>query len=187
MGKSKIYTGSGDKGMTSLVGGYRVPKTHPRVEAYGTMDELNAFIGLLATEIEDNKTFELLLFIQSKLFAIGSYLATDPAKISHQIENPVTNECIKIIEEAIDQVDSELPKLKSFVLPGGTRAAALAHICRTVCRRAERTVFHLAETEKVDEKVLIFVNRLSDFLFVIARKDCVLKKGEEIFLNNICI
>ena len=181
MEKSKLYTKSGDKGMTSLVGGHRVKKTHPRLEAYGTIDELNAFIGLLIEAIEDEATRTLLLYIQSKLFTVGSYLATDPTKTEYKAESRITAESIKKIEAAIDQTDSRLPKMKSFVLPGGTHAAALAHVCRTVCRRAERHIYYLAETEKVDENIFIFINRLSDLLFVIARKECVDKKDDEIF------
>jgi cob(I)alamin adenosyltransferase len=186
MEKSKIYTRGGDKGKTSLVGGFRVSKTHPRLEAYGTIDELNSFIGLLITEIEDSDTCDLLQFVQSKLFTVGSYLATDPSKTEYRIESQITGDSIKKIEEAIDLTDSRLPKLKSFVLPGGSRSAALAHVCRTVCRRAERNIYRLAETDAVEEPVLVFMNRLSDLLFVIARGECLLKNGEEIFWNNTC-
>ena len=185
--KSKLYTRGGDKGMTSLAGGARVPKTHARVETYGMIDELNAFIGLLATETDDEATQELLLFIQSKLFETGSYLATDPSKTEFRIENRITDDTIKKMEEAIDRIDSELPKMKTFVLPGGTRTAALAQVCRTVCRRAERAVFKLAETEEVEANMLVFINRLSDLLFVISRRECLLKKGEEIFWDNSCM
>ena len=185
--KSKIYTGSGDKGMTSLAGGSRVPKTHPRLEAYGTVDELNSFIGLLEAEVEDADTLELLSFIQSKLFTVGSYLATDPSKTEYKIERQITDDHIKRMEGAIDLIDNELPKIKKFVLPGGSQTAALAHVCRTVCRRAERTIYHLAETENIEEPVFVFMNRLSDLLFVIARKECVQKKGEEFFWDNSCL
>jgi cob(I)alamin adenosyltransferase len=186
MRKSKIYTRGGDKGKTSLVGGFRVPKTHLRIEAYGTVDELNSFIGLLIAEVEDQDTRDLLQFVQSKLFTVGSYLATDPSKTEYKIESQITGDSIKKIEEAIDRIDDRLPKLQSFVLPGGSRSAALAHVCRTVCRRAERKIYHLAEAETVEEPVLVFMNRLSDLLFVIARSECLLKNGEEIFWNNTC-
>lgn len=186
MEKSKIYTGGGDKGRTSLVGGFRVSKTHPRLEAYGTIDELNSFIGLLIAEIEDEDVCELLLFIQSKLFTVGSYLATDPTKTEYKIESHVTGDSIERIEGAIDLMDSQLPKLKAFVLPGGSRTAALAHVCRTVCRRAERNIYRLMETDSVEDLLLVFMNRLSDLLFVIARKECLVKNGEEIFWNNTC-
>ena len=184
--KSKLYTGGGDKGKTSLVGGFRVPKTHPRLEAYGTVDELNSFIGLLIEEVDDTGTCELLLFVQSKLFTVGSYLATDPKKTEYKAESLITGDSIKKIEDAIDLIDSELPKMTAFVLPGGSHSAALAHICRTVCRRAERNIYHVAETDEVEEPVLVFMNRLSDLLFVIARRECMLKKGGEIFWNNTC-
>jgi cob(I)alamin adenosyltransferase len=186
MEKSKIYTGGGDKGKTSLVGGFRVSKTHPRLEAYGTIDELNSFIGLLLAEMEEYELRELLLFIQSKLFTVGSYLATDPSRTEYKIESHISEDSIKRIEEAIDLIDSQLPRLKSFVLPGGARSVALAHVCRTVCRRTERNIYQLAETDTVEEPVLVFMNRLSDLLFVIARKECLLKNGEEIFWNNTC-
>ncbi|MDR0574637.1 MAG: cob(I)yrinic acid a,c-diamide adenosyltransferase [Tannerella sp.] len=186
MEKSKIYTGGGDKGKTSLVGGFRVPKTHPRLEAYGTIDELNSFIGLLITEVDDDNVCDLLQFVQSSLFTVGSYLATDPSKTEYKIESHITEDSIKKLEQAMDLMDSRLPKMKSFVLPGGCRSAALAHVCRTVCRRAERNICRLAETDKVEDPVLVFMNRLSDFLFVIARRECILKNGEEIFWNNTC-
>ena len=172
--------------MTSLVGGYRVPKTHPRLEAYGTVDELNAFIGLLIEELEDKDARTLLSFVQSKLFTVGAYLATDPSKSSFKVESRISDDCIRKIEAAIDAIDHELPKLKAFVLPRGTRAAALAHVCRTVCRRAERTIYRVNETEEVDGFVLVFLNRLSDLLFVISRKECIDKKGEEFFWDNTC-
>lgn len=186
MEKSKIYTGGGDKGKTSLVGGFRVSKTHPRLEAYGTIDELNSFIGLLIAEIEDGDVRELLLFIQSKLFTVGSYLATDPTKTEYKIESHITGDSIEKLETAIDLVDSHLPKLKTFILPGGSHTAALAHVCRTVCRRAERNIYRLMETDSVEDLLLVFMNRLSDLLFVIARKECLVKNGEEIFWNNTC-
>ena len=186
MQKSKLYTGSGDAGMTSLAGGYRVYKTHPRIEAYGTIDELNAFIGWLITDLTDTDMRELLLFIQTELFAVGSYLATDPTKTGRTQDRPVSDESIRRIEQAIDQIDSELPKIKSFVLPGGSHSAALAHVCRTVCRRAERAIYHLAEATQVEVSFLVFINRLSDLLFVIARREGTQKKAEENLPNNAC-
>ncbi|MDR3308505.1 MAG: cob(I)yrinic acid a,c-diamide adenosyltransferase [Tannerella sp.] len=181
---SKIYTGGGDRGMTSLVGGFRVSKTHPRLEAYGTIDELNSFIGLLITETNNDTTRENLLFIQNKLFSVGSYLATDPTKTEYRIESRIDAESIRRLEQAIDLIDRRLPKMTAFVLPGGCRSAALAHVCRTVCRRAERHIYTLAATESVEESVTVFINRLSDFLFVTARDECLSQKGEEIFRNN---
>lgn len=138
MKKSIIYTGGGDKGTTALVGGFRVPKTHPRLEAYGTIDELNSHIGLLMAEMDDPETLDTLRFVQHKLFTVGSYLATDPTKTDFRIESRVTPEAIRRLEGAIDRLDAQLPRLKAFVLPGGNRASAEAHVCRTVCRRAGR-------------------------------------------------
>ena len=139
MKKSIIYTGTGDKGTTSLVGGERVSKAHQRIESYGTVDELNSFIGLLITSLEEKADQDLLLFIQHKLFTIG-----------------------------------------------GSRPASLAHVCRTVCRRAERQIYRLAETIPVEEPVLVFINRLSDYLFVLARKDCIRNNGKEIIWDYTC-
>ena len=187
MKKSLIYTGTGDKGTTSLVGGQRVSKAHQRIESYGTVDELNSFIGLLITALDDQKDRDFLLFIQHKLFTIGSYLATDQEQTELRVESMIFPETITRMEKEIDRIDSDLPKMRNFVLPGGTRSASLAHVCRTVCRRAERQIYRLAETIPVEEPVLIFMNRLSDYLFVFARKECILANGEEIIWDNTCI
>jgi len=175
--------------MTSLVGGYRVSKTHPRLEAYGAVDELNSFIGLLITEIEDAETADLLLFIQSKLFDIGAYLATDPQHSPFVVNSHITQGDIQRLEDAIDLITGGLPEMKSFVLPGGCRSAALAHVCRTVCRRAERDIFRLAEAENenlLEQAVFIFINRMSDLLFVMARSECLREKDDEIIWDNAC-
>ncbi len=187
MKKSLIYTGTGDKGMTSLVGGQRVSKADQRIESYGTVDELNSFIGLLITSIEDEADCNFLLFVQHKLFTIGSYLATDQSKTELRIESQVTPESIEKIEREIDRLDNELPRMKHFVLPGGCRSASLAHVCRTVCRRAERQIYRLAEKCPIEEPVLIFMNRLSDYLFVLARKECISNSGKEIIWDYSCI
>ena len=184
MEKSKIYTGTGDRGTTSLVGGQRVSKAHQRIESYGTIDELNSFIGLLITSLEDPADTEFLSFVQHKLFTIGSYLATDQSTTELRIESRVTPESIARIEGEIDRVDSTLPKMRHFVLPGGCRSASLAHVCRTVCRRAERQIYRLAETDPVEEPVLVFINRLSDYLFVLARKECLKNEGKEIIWDS---
>lgn len=186
MEKSCIYTGTGDKGTTSLVGGQRVSKAHQRIESYGTIDELNSFIGLLITSIDDEADQSFLSFVQHKLFTIGSYLATDQETTDLKIESRVTPESITHIEREIDRLDSMLPKMRAFVLPGGCRSASLAHVCRTVCRRAERQIYRLAETASVEEPVLIFVNRLSDYLFVLARKECLKNNGTEIIWDSTC-
>lgn len=187
MKKSMIYTGTGDKGTTSLVGGQRVSKAHQRIESYGTVDELNSFIGLLITALDDQADQDFLLFIQHKLFTIGSYLATDQENTELKVESKVTPESIERIEREIDRLDSQLPRMKNFVLPGGTRSASLAHVCRTVCRRAERQIYRLAETIPVEEPVLVFMDRLSDYLFVLARKECIKNNGKEIIWNYSCI
>lgn len=186
MKKSVIYTGTGDKGMTSLVGGKRVAKTHPRLESYGTVDELNAFIGLLMTAVAEEADRSFLLFVQHKLFTIGSYLATDQEQIELKIESRVQPETIERIEREIDRIDDGLPRMHSFVLPGGSRATVLAHVCRTVCRRAERNIYRLAEMAEIEEPVLVFMNRLSDYLFVLARKECFRENGKEIIWDYTC-
>ncbi|MDH6535524.1 cob(I)yrinic acid a,c-diamide adenosyltransferase [Parabacteroides sp. 52] len=187
MKKSVIYTGGGDKGMTSLVGGQRVSKANQRIESYGTVDELNTFIGLLMTSLKDEEEKAFLLFVQHKLFTIGSYLATDQEKTELKIESRVTTETIERIEKEIDRLDESLPRMKQFLLPGGTPAAALAHVCRTVCRRAEREIYRLAENSPVEEPVLVFINRLSDYLFVLARQESLREGGHEIIWDYTCI
>ena len=172
--------------MTSLVGGLQISKTHQRLEAYGTIDELNSFIGLLVTEIEDATLIELLQWVQHKLFIVGGYLATDTDQTELNHESLITPENILKLEQGMDLFDSKLPETKAFVLPGGCRSAALLHICRTVCRRAEREIFRLNEMISVNESVLVFMNRLSDFLFVIARYECNRKNTEEFIWNNTC-
>jgi len=187
MKKSRIYTGGGDKGTTSLVGGQRVSKADLRIESYGTVDELNSFIGLLITQVQEPKDKEFLLFIQHKLFTIGSYLATDPESTEFKIESKVSPESIERVEQEIDRIDSDLPKMKAFILPGGNVSASLAHVCRTVCRRAERRIYQLAEKSPVEEPVLTFVNRLSDYFFVFARKENIANNGNEIIWDYTCI
>jgi cob(I)alamin adenosyltransferase len=186
MKKSSLYTGGGDKGTTSLVGGQRVPKTHPRLEAYGTIDELNSFIGLLITEVENEEIVGLLQFVQHKLFAAGSNLATETTSTELKPASRITTENIRRLEQSIDLIDSKLPKMTGFVLPGGSRSAALAHICRTICRRAERRIYQLATENTVEEFVFVFMNRLSDLLFVIARYECIREKDSEIIWDNAC-
>lgn len=187
MKKSVIYTGTGDKGTTSLVGGQRVSKASERIESYGTIDELNSFIGLLMTAMEEGPDTEFLSFVQHKLFNIGSYLATDQETTEIQVPSRVSEESVERMEREIDRIDGELPKMKAFILPGGCRSAALAHVCRTVCRRAEREIYRLVETAPVEDLVLKFINRLSDYLFVLARKECIQHNGKEIIWDYTCI
>lgn len=166
---TKIYTKTGDKGQTSLIGGTRLPKHHIRIEAYGTVDELNSFIGLVRDSISEKELFDLLIEIQDRLFTIGSLLAADPEKNKMQL--PQLNESdVVILEKAIDKMNETLPEMKSFVLPGGHPTVSHCHIARCVCRRAERAVLKLAENEKVDELIYKYLNRLSDYLFVLSRK-----------------
>lgn len=186
MKKSIIYTGKGDKGTTSLVGGQRVSKTDIRLESYGTIDELNSFIGLLMADITDENDLKTLLFIQHKLFTVGSYLATDQENSEWKVESDISTNSIQFLEKEIDRLDSLLPKLKHFVLPGGSRSSALAHVCRTVCRRAERTIYRLAEKTEIEDNVLIFTNRLSDYFFVLGRKECVANNIDEIIWDKTC-
>ncbi len=179
MKKSTIYTKSGDKGKTSLVGGTRVKKTHVRLEAYGTIDELNSFIGWLDCAIIDEETSRFLSFLQHKLFSVGSYLATETELIPPKAASIIVPEDIEKIEKEIDRIDHTLPRLSRFVLPGGNEAAARAHICRTVSRRAERNIYRVSEEFPVADFVLIFLNRLSDYFFVLARYESN-KTGKEI-------
>ncbi len=167
---SHLYTRTGDEGMTSLVGGQRVPKTHPRLEAYGTIDELNSQIGLLLSELNDATDKALLTTIQNLLFSIGSMLATDTSEHEVRPGRCVKQTDIKELEQAIDDAEEGLSGWRGFILPGGTHAAAQAHVCRTVCRRAERLIHALAAEAEVDTILLAYINRLSDYFFALAKK-----------------
>lgn len=185
MDKSKIYTKTGDAGKTSLVGGTRVEKFHIRLNAYGTIDELNSFVGSLICEVKDEDDLNILSFIQHKLFTVGSYLATETENMPPKAASIIKNEDIARLENEMDKIDSGLPSLKRFILPGGNEAAARAHICRSVCRRAERCIYIVKQELPVDDQILKFVNRLSDYFFLLARKECN-KNGTEIFWDNSC-
>jgi cob(I)alamin adenosyltransferase len=165
----KIYTKTGDKGQTSLIGGTRVSKAHLRVDAYGTVDELNAYMGMLRDQPVNEKRKALLLEIQDRLFTIGSSLASDPEKASGTKIPGLTDADIELLEKEMDLMDAVLPELRAFVLPGGHVAVSFCHIARTVCRRAERMVTALSEKDFVEEKVMPYLNRLSDYLFVLSR------------------
>ena len=180
----KIYTRTGDKGKTSLIGGKRVSKTHQRLEAYGTIDELNAHIGLLLAQLPaDESERTTLLQVQNILFVVGAQLATPP-----EVSNPlaVTPEMLFTLEEAIERIEAALPSLKAFVLPGGTQAASQCHVCRTVCRRAERRVLALASRATIPSELTSYLNRLSDYLFVLSRKINNEQGMQEIFWQNPC-
>ena len=182
----KIYTKTGDKGTTSLVGGVRVSKTDARLEAYGTVDELNSELGLLQTYLTAEEDLECIAFVQRKLFAIGGYLATDQTKTDLRKSCVITQEDVEKMEHAIDEIDRALPPLRSFIIPGGSRSSAVCHVCRTVCRRAERRILALNDLYEVDLYLTSFMNRLSDYLFILARKLNLLEGVNEILLDNSC-
>jgi cob(I)alamin adenosyltransferase len=164
----RIYTKTGDKGETSLIGGTRLPKHHIRIEAYGTVDELNSHIGLLRDVISDDDVHGLLINIQDRLFTIGSHLAADPVKSKMQLPE-IREEDILALEKAIDSITAIVPEMRSFVLPGGHIHVSFCHIARCVCRRAERAVLRLADQEQVDPIHGKYLNRLSDYLFMLSR------------------
>jgi len=169
----KIYTRTGDSGETALFGGGRVSKDHARVEAYGTVDELNAVIGWVVTQVDDMGISDKLELLQHDLFALGSDLATpEPPEGRKRPETPaLPTHRVAEMEAWIDAADEELPELRAFVLPGGTKGAAALHVGRTICRRAERAVVRLGEGEGIAEVVVPYLNRLSDLLFTFARLD----------------
>lgn len=167
----KIYTKTGDKGTTSLIGGERVPKCCDRLESYGTIDELNSHIGVLETYCKDKQDKDFLTTVQNTLFVVGGYLATDNSNHAVMESTTVTEEMVRSVETEIDRLQEIVPPLKYFVLPGGSRPAAYAHVCRTVCRRAERCILRLCSNNiVVDEKVIAYINRLSDYFFALSRK-----------------
>ena len=183
MKKSHIYTRGGDSGTTSLIGGSRVKKCCLRLDAYGTIDELSAHIGLLAAMASTDTS--LLQWIQSRLFDVGTHLAMP---CTEAMESPcaITTAHVQHLEEHIDTLDAQLPALRSFILPGGCMAAAQCHVCRTVCRRAERIITALTEEAPISPILLSFVNRLSDFLFVYARFLNKMESVDEISWKNDC-
>ncbi|WP_420146567.1 cob(I)yrinic acid a,c-diamide adenosyltransferase [Spirosoma sp.] len=166
----KIYTKTGDKGQTALIGGRRVSKADLRIDTYGTVDELNAWIGLLRDQPGAIQQKDLLIEIQDRLFTIGTELATDPEKEIKRALPAIVPEDVTRLEQTIDAIDTELPPLRAFVLPGGHDSVSYCHLARTVCRRAERLVTALSSQSTVDELVLQYLNRLSDYLFVLGRK-----------------
>lgn len=165
----KIYTKGGDKGKTSLLSGNRVIKNHIRIEAYGAVDELSANIGYLRGHEIDINSKEVLIKIQKVLFNIASILALDENKFGIKLQN-VSESDIFLLESEIDKMNEQLPELKNFILQGGNQVVGLTHVCRTVCRRCERTVISLSQQAQIEQDIIIYLNRLSDFLFVLARK-----------------
>jgi len=182
----KIYTKTGDKGTTALFGGTRVAKHHIRIDSYGTVDELNSWIGLIRDQPIDTNTKDTLIYIQDRLFTLGAILATDPEKLilksgKERLNIPkVTTEDIELLEKEMDTMNDTLAPMTHFVLPGGHQSVSFCHITRCVCRRAERLATELYENEPFDERVLQYLNRLSDYLFVLARKLSYDLKAEEI-------
>lgn len=175
----KIYTKTGDKGTTSLLGGTRVSKGHLRIEAYGTVDELNSWMGLLRDESPSKERKNIIAEIQERLFTLGSHLALDDDQSKIKIPD-LNQEDIQLLEEAMDKMDSKLPALKNFILPGGHSAVSHAHVARCVCRRAERQVIRLSEEAGVAELIIQYLNRLSDYLFMLSRMIAVEIQADEI-------
>ena len=173
----KVYTKTGDAGTTSLVGGKRVPKDCARLESYGTVDELNAHVGLLLTYVSENPDRECLISIQNCLFVVGAQLATEAPNVPSSV---ITDDDVTNLENNIDKASEGLPKWRGFTLPGGCREAAIAHVCRTVCRRAERRILTLNSEEKVDPQLIKYINRLSDYFYVLALRLNFLHGTEEI-------
>ncbi len=165
----KIYTKNGDKGTTSLIGGTRVPKHSLRIESYGTVDELNSYIGLIRDQEIDSIYKLQLLEIQDRLFTIGSSLAADPEKSKMKLPDLIDTD-VQFLEDKMDEMDEQLPELKFFILPGGNTTVSYCHLARCVCRRAERITTNLDEHEFVAPIVMQYLNRLSDYLFVLGRK-----------------
>ena len=175
----KIYTKKGDKGATSLIGGAKVPKSNLRIHAYGTIDELNSFIGIVRDSYPEKHSLEILYQIQNLLFTIGSNLAADPDKSRMQLPT-ISEDDIMVLEHEIDNMTEKLPPLTHFILPGGHIASSHCHVARCVCRRSERLIVELSEKEKVDPLILKYINRLSDYLFVLSRKILADNNAEEI-------
>ncbi|GAB4380687.1 MAG: cob(I)yrinic acid a,c-diamide adenosyltransferase [Salibacteraceae bacterium] len=167
----KVYTRKGDDGTTGLLGGTRLPKHHLRIETYGTVDELNAFIGVLNDHLKTLPEKDFLVEVQSQLFTIGSHLAADPEKNKFKLPE-LRGEWIDRFEVEMDKMNESLPEMRNFVLPGGHPAVSACHVCRCVCRRAERACVALAQGSSVDPLILKYLNRLSDYFFVLARKLC---------------
>lgn len=180
----KIYTKTGDKGETSLFGGERVKKNNLRINAYGTIDELNAFIGLALTEIKSEEIKTVLLDLQNKLFTVGSDLATPNTEKNKKLNIPRTKEeFIKKAESDIDNFTEKLSELRNFILPGGSKGSAMLHVCRTISRRAEREIVTLKNSEEVNDNILVFLNRISDLFFVLSRYENKVSNHPDIIWN----
>ena len=166
----RVYTKTGDDGTTGLAGGTRVKKYNIRLEAYGTVDELNSYLGLIIALDIDEHAKTILSYIQNKLFVIGAILATDDLMVEKPQKAPCKPEDVTMLEQEMDKMFETLPKLKHFILPGGSQASAQIQIARTICRRAERRIVELSDSIEIEQNLMRFMNRLSDYLFVLGRK-----------------
>jgi cob(I)alamin adenosyltransferase len=176
----KIYTRTGDDGTTGLIGGTRVKKYDIRLEAYGTVDELNSYLGVVRSLQNDELADRILEKIQHKLFVIGAHLASDDSITLVKEQMPLSEADLVLLEKEMDRMNELLPELRNFILPGGCQATSFCHVARTVCRRAERLIVELSEKMKVDPILIKYINRLSDYLFVLSRKISMDQKAAEI-------
>ncbi|KWW24383.1 MAG: ATP:cob(I)alamin adenosyltransferase [bacterium F082] len=183
---TKVYTKTGDKGETSIIGGIRVKKSCERLEAYGTVDELSSHLGLLASMLPDGEDKDLIIRIQNNLFNVCSNLATDQSQTPLYDSARLPDGEIEVLEQEVDKIMNLLPERQGFILPGGTQAAAQAHVCRTVCRRAERRIVALSEVAQISPETQQYINRLSDYLFVLAKKINFNAGVSEIIWQNVC-
>lgn len=183
---SKVYTRTGDKGQTSIVGGIRMSKASKRLEAYGTVDELNSHLGLLVAMLPNGNDRDMIIRIQSCLFNVCTNLATDQSQTPLYDSAKLPQGEIELLEQEVDRMMKMLPEKQGFILPGGTQAAAQAHVCRTVCRRAERRIVSLSEEAQITPETLQYVNRLSDYLFVLAKIINFNAGVNEIVWQNVC-
>ena len=183
---TKVYTKTGDKGETSIIGGIRVKKSCERLEAYGTVDELSSHLGLLASMLPDGEDKDLIIRIQNNLFSVCSNLATDQSQTPLYDSAKLPDGEIEILEHEVDEIMNLLPERQGFILPGGTQAAAQAHVCRTVCRRAERRIVALSEVAQISPETQQYINRLSDYLFVLAKKINFNANVSEIIWQKVC-
>ena len=183
---TKVYTKTGDKGETSIIGGIRVKKSCERLEAYGTVDELSSHLGLLASMLPDGEDKDLIIRIQNNLFSVCSNLATDQSQTPLYDSAKLPDGEVEVLEHEVDNIMNLLPERQGFILPGGTQAAAQAHVCRTVCRRAERRIVALSEVAQISPETQQYINRLSDYLFVLAKKINFNAGVSEIIWQKVC-
>ena len=183
---TKVYTRTGDKGQTSIVGGIRVSKASARLEAYGTVDELSSHLGLLAAMLSEGEYHDVIIRVQNNLFNVCTNLATDQSQTPLYDSAKLADGEIELLEKEVDRMMKLLPERQGFILPGGTPVAAQAHVCRTVCRRAERRIVALSEVAQISPETLQYVNRLSDYLFVLAKIINFNAGVSEIVWQNVC-